>query len=81
MGERLTESDRMLTEVYVVQWSSEPMPKEQWSGDRFWPFVEVHTDYGQAIRRYGALRDEGMPASFKVTRVFPPDQSTSGGAQ
>lgn len=73
MADLTTESDRMLTEVYVVQWSNDPMPKEQWSVDRFWPFVEVHTDYGQALDRYGALRDKGTPASLKVTRVTPPE--------
>ena len=49
----------------------EPLPKEQWCVDRFWPFIEVYVSWGDALARWGHLRDEGIPARMAKYRTTP----------
>ena len=60
-------------EVWTIQWVHGPLPKAQWCVDRFWPFIEVYVSWGDALARWGHLRDEGIPARMASCR-FPPVQ-------
>jgi hypothetical protein len=54
---------------WIVQYEVDPLPKEQWSCHRYWPFVEVYEQWRDAFTRLGELRDKGF-AVFFAERPF-----------
>ncbi len=63
--------------VWIVQFgdASGPSPvllnHRQWTGDRYWPYVEVYESWGDAFKRLGELKDMGVVAFFKEVGVHP----------
>lgn len=57
--------------VWLVHHAAEPLPHTRWSGDRFWPNVEVYEAWADAFKRLGELRDWGIPVNFEEVRLYP----------
>lgn len=65
----LDEKNEVIGKCWMVQWSNEVQPHTQWAVDRYWPFVELFTAWGQALERLIELRDKGIPADFREIAV------------
>lgn len=51
--------------VWLVHHGADPLPHRRFSCGKFWPYVEVFSQWGDAFKRLGELSELGIPTMFE----------------